>query len=171
VVSYTVQLSSSGLMSYRAAMSPIMPGSVGQRNYSRWRAPSAPIPAPALRGPCSRSRQLASPISRPRRNPPAGPNVASCPRHFASGLARSRTTCRAAWCSFPLDPISFADRLIYPLGATAVVDMARRFAEAVEGLLDPMEIGLRGTIEPGRYHSKIAVRRRLSGTATHDPTA
>jgi hypothetical protein len=35
--------------------------------------------------------------------------------------------------------------LIYPLGATAVVAIARRFAEAVEGLLDPMEIGLTGS--------------------------
>ena|ERR1019366_1543320 len=66
------------------------------------------------------------------------------PHHFVSGLAGSKTTCWAAWCSFPLDPISFVDRLIYPLGVMAVVAIARRFAEAVEGLLNPMEIGLAG---------------------------
>jgi hypothetical protein len=30
---------------------------------------------------------------------------------------------------------------------------------------------LRGAIEPGRYHSRVAARRRLSDAATRDPTA
>jgi len=48
---------------------------------------------------------------------------------------------------FPIGPISSADRLIYPHGATAVavVAIARRFGEAVEGLLYPMEIWFAGS--------------------------
>jgi hypothetical protein len=67
-----------------------------------------------------------------------------CLHRFASGLAGARTTRRAAWCSFPQGPISSANPLIYPLGATAVVAIAWRCTEAVEGLLNPMEIGLAG---------------------------
>jgi hypothetical protein len=73
--------------------------------------------------------------------------------------------------SFPLVLIASADRMVWRVGTTAAVAILivglPGLGGAVQGLLNPMQVGLAGSHRSRGYHNKIAVRRRSLGPANY----